>query len=110
MKTKKIINTEIQDEIIEEIKNIVCDQYNAFILYNIDNDLEIQNKIMAMVPRIRENFYVHNFKAVQINEDMKRPYLAIIKKILRLKFKIITEDYRYNNTRTKKYNLITKST
>jgi hypothetical protein len=112
MRTHKNIDTDAQDDIIERIRNIVCSDDNSFTLYDIDNNIDIQTKIMAMIPDIRKNFYVHNFKAVQGNDNMKRPYMSIVKHMLTIKYKIITEDYRdiKNNARTKKYYLMQKKT
>lgn len=107
----KSINTDIQDEIIERLKDIVCKNEESFTLYDVDNNIEIQNNIMALVPEIRQHFFVHNFRAVQNSgENMKRPYMSIVKHLLSSKYKIFTEDFRdvAHNARTKKYYLIKK--
>jgi hypothetical protein len=112
MRTPKNIDTDAQDDIIERIRNIVCSDDNSFTLYDIDNNIDIQNKIMAMIPEIRMHFYVHNFVAVSEGCKLKRPYMAIIRNLLERKYDILIGDYRdhLHNTRTRKYYIMQKKT
>ena len=51
MKLKSILYQKEQDELINKIINILSlDSENSIILYNLDNDKEKQDIILALIP------------------------------------------------------------
>jgi hypothetical protein len=66
---------------IIDILELDCE--NSFLLCNIDNDSEKQNKILEMKEEIKKCFSVSCISSFRPNFECKRPYLNIIRSILR---------------------------
>jgi hypothetical protein len=56
---------------------------NTFLLCDLDNDIEKQNKILAMKEEIQNCFACSSISSFKPNFECKRPYLNIIRSILR---------------------------
>jgi hypothetical protein len=70
------------------------DEKGAFILATIDADAERQNKIMAMKDEIRKCFSCCNMSPFKPSATCKRPYLSVVKNILRKQgYTIVGNDY-----------------
>ena len=111
MRLKSELYKNEQIQIMNQIIDILqLDNDNGFILYELDNDIDKQTRIMGLIPAIRKYFTFRNIIGAKNPEQAKRPYLSIIKHIVKLEYKILSCDYRLkiNNEeiRTKKYILI----
>ena len=95
MRPKKEIYKKEQGEIIDKIISIVGIEDNKKItLYDLDNDLKIQEGIMNLIPNIRRYFSFNNLKAVGEPERIKRPWLFIIKQLTKTRYKLHRKDHR----------------
>ena len=86
MRLKSELYKNEQDDIIDEIINILdLENKNAYTLFELDNDVAIQTKIMNLIPKIRKWFAFNNMKAVGEPEKRKRPWLSIVKQLTKSK-------------------------
>lgn len=70
------------------------DENNSFLLCDLDNDTEKQNKIIEMKEEIQKYFACSTISSFKPNFDCKRPYLNIIRSILRKQnYNFIGNDY-----------------
>ena len=84
-----------QYEIIKKITEILSlNETNTITLYELDNDIEKQNKLLYLIPIIRKYFSFNNIKAIGEPYRIKSPQLSIIKQLTKEKYKITSEDYR----------------
>jgi hypothetical protein len=78
-----------------------------YTLYELDKNEDIQKKIMALIPEIRKWFSFNSMKAVGEPNKIKRPWLSIIKHLIKLKYKMVSLDYHFTENkkhiRTQKY-------
>ena len=56
---------------------------NSFLLCNLDEDAAKQEKILAMKYEINKYFRVSNISTFKPDFECKRPYLSIVRSILR---------------------------
>ena len=83
-----------------------------YTLYELDNNKEIQNKIMELIPEIRKWFSFNGIKAVGDPEKIKRPWFSIIKQLTKTIYNIESKDFQFTNdgihirTHIYKFNLI----
>ena len=104
-----------QEAIKGELLNIIClDDRNSIVLYHTDNDEEKQTKIMQLLPRIRTFFSMSRVTAFSYPERIQRPWLSIIKHLLKHDFDIVSRDCKVKNAdgitvRTKRYIFTKKS-
>ena len=108
MRLKRELYKKEQEEIINKIINILdLTNKNTYTLYELDKNVEIQNKIMELIPEIRKWFSFNNMKAVGEPSKRKRPWLSIIKQLTKTKYNLLSEDFRlFDNSkeiRTHKY-------
>jgi hypothetical protein len=93
------------------ISIIGLDDNNSFLLCDLDENEEKQNKIMDMKEEIQKYFACSTISSFKPNFNCKRPYLNIIRSILRKQNYIIeTNDYciKYENglmRKTMKYKI-----
>jgi hypothetical protein len=111
MRLKSELYKKEQDEIKDKIITILdLENKNSYTLYQLDNNKEIQNKIMELIPEIRKWFSFNCMKAVGEPSKIKRPYLCIIKYLLKDKYKIESKDFHFTINdeyiRTKKYTFL----
>ena len=96
MRLKSELYKKEQEEIIDKICNILdLENRNTYTLYELDNNVEIQKKIMELIPEIRKWFSFNGIKAVGEPEKIKRPWLSIIKHLIKQKYNIISLDYHF---------------
>jgi hypothetical protein len=95
MRLKSELYKKEQEEIIDKII-IILDLENKteYTLYELDKNEEIQKKIMELIPEIRKYYAFNNMKAVGEPNKRKRPWLSIIKNLLKTKYNTISSDYR----------------
>lgn len=108
MRLKSELYKKEQDEIIEKIVNILdLKNKTEYTLYELDKNEEIQKKIMDLIPEIRKWFSFNNMKAVGEPNKIKRPWLSIIKHLIKKKYNMVSLDYHFtedgNHIRTQKY-------
>jgi hypothetical protein len=70
-------------------------EQNVFILHELDHNVELQNQIMRLVPEIRKYYNCNNIKAVSEPSRIKRPWLSIVKTILKPHYTISSKDYHF---------------
>jgi len=110
MRLKSELYKKEQEEIIDKIVKILdLENKTEYTLYELDKNEEIQNKIMELIPEIRKWFSFNNMKAVGEPSKRKRPWLCIIKQLLKSKYNIVSIDYRMIDNgveiRTHKYKI-----
>jgi len=98
-----------QKVIKEELLNILnLDEYQSILLCDLDNNIEKQNQIMNLLPRIRTFFSMSRITAFAYPESAKRPWLSIIRHLLKEDYDMVSADWRIKNDdgsslRTKRY-------
>jgi hypothetical protein len=98
MRLKSELYKNEQNEIIDKIISILdLENKKLYTLYDLDNHLEIQNKIMELIPEIRKWFSFNNMKSVGEPEKIKRPWLSIIKNLIKTKYSIESKSYHFKN-------------
>ena len=79
---EKYINE--REKICDEIINILeLDFDGCFLLSNIDEDIDKQNEIIKIKDNIKKYFAVSTISSFKPNFECKRPYLNIVRSILR---------------------------
>ena len=85
MRTK--LSEKYQNEREELCKKLIemlqLDDNNCFILYELDNNIEKQNKILELKTEIQKVFECSTISSFKPNFECKRPYLNIVRSILR---------------------------
>ena len=113
MRLKSDLYKNEQEEVIEQIITILdLQNKNTYTLYELDKNAEMQNKIMELIPEIRKWFSFNNLKAVGEPSKIKRPWLSIIKNLLKSKYNIESKDFQFTENgkyiRTHIYSFILK--
>lgn len=113
MRLKSELYKNEQSEVIEKLINIInLEDDNYIILHNLDNDEIKKQEILDLIPDIKKYFSFTSIIGVSEPEKAKRPYLSIIKQLLKNKYTIVSSDYRIKNDdneiRTKKYFFLEK--
>ena len=92
MRLKSELYKKEQEEIVNKIITILdLENKTEYTLYELDKNEEIQKKIMELIPEIRKYYAFNNMKAVGEPNKRKRPWLSIIKNLLKTKYNIITD-------------------
>ena len=84
-----------REEICNKIITILdLKEDNTFLLCELDEDIEKQNKIMDLKEEIQKYFACSTISSFKPNFNCKRPYLNIIRSILRKQnYNFIGNDY-----------------
>jgi hypothetical protein len=72
-----------REDICNKILNILELNNGTFLLHDLDNDIEKQNKLLDMKEEIQKYFACSTISSFKPNFDCKRPYLNIVRSILR---------------------------
>jgi hypothetical protein len=92
MRLKSELYKKEQEEIVEKIVKILdLENKTEYTLYELDKNEEIQKQIIELIPEIRKYYAFNNMKAVGEPNKRKRPWLSIIKNLLKIKYNIITD-------------------
>ena len=93
MRTKLSDKYQAEREVIcNKIIEILGDK--TFILCDLDEDIEKQNKILELKPEIQQYFACSTISSFKPNFECKRPYLNIIRSILRKQnYTFVGNDY-----------------
>jgi len=110
MRLKSELYKKEQEEIVDKIVKILdLENKTEYTLYELDKNEEIQKQIMELIPDIRKYYAFNNLKAVGEPNKRKRPWLSIIKNLLKSKYTIESIDFRMMNNdveiRTHKYKI-----
>ena len=107
---KNIKFKEEQQEIINKLFQILGDK--RFILYELDNNEKKQKEIIELGEDIKKYYSCSTCRGINI-PDCKRPYLSIIRFLLKKNgYEFYSKDYSINQgddkkyIRTKKYNIV----
>ena len=108
MRLKSELYKKEQDELIDKIIFILdLENKNTYTLYELDKNEEIQKQIMELIPEIRKWFSFNGIKAVGEPTKIKRPWLSIIKHLIKSKYNMESLDYHFTenkkNIRTQMY-------
>ena len=96
MRLKSELYKKEQDEIIDRIITILdLEHKSTYTLHELDNNKEIQNQIMGLIPEIRKWFSFNGIKAVGEPSKIKRPWLSIIKHLIKSKYNMESLDYHF---------------
>lgn len=96
MRLKTELYVKEQDEVINKLITILdLENKNTYTLYELDNNIEIQNQIIELTPEIKKWFSYNNIKAVGQPKRIKRPWLSIIKSLLKQKYNIESKGYHF---------------
>jgi hypothetical protein len=85
------------------------DELNSTTLYDLDRNIEKQNKLMELIPEIRKFFSFGKMTGVTEPTHIQRPWLGIVKYMTRDEYEILKCDYRFRHPdtneviRTKRY-------
>ena len=84
-----------REEICNKIISILgLKEDNTFLLCELDEDIEKQNKIMDLKEEIQKYFACSTISSFKPNFECKRPYLNIIRSILRKQnYNFVGNDY-----------------
>ena len=114
MRLKSELYKKEQEEIVDKIISILdLENRTEYTLYELDKNEEIQKQIMLLIPEIRKYYAFNNMKSVGEPNKRKRPWLSIIKILLKSKYTINSIDFRMINNdieiRTHKYLFVSKN-
>jgi len=108
MRLKSELYKKEQEEIVNKIVKILdLENKTEYTLYELDKNEDIQKQIMELIPEIRKYYSFNGIKAVGEPSKIKRPWLSIIKHLIKQKYNMISLDYHFteegNHIRTQKY-------
>jgi len=108
MRLKSELYKKEQEEIVDKIISILdLENRTEYTLYELDKNEEIQKQIMVLIPEIRKYYSFNGIKAVGEPNKIKRPWLSIIKHLIKKKYNMISLDYHFTedgtHIRTQKY-------
>ena len=101
MRLKSELYTKEQEEIVDKIISILdLENKTEYTLYELDKNEELQKNIMILIPEIRKYYAFNNMKAVGEPNKRKRPWLSIIKNLLKTKYNIVSKDFQFTENET----------
>ena len=96
MRLKSELYKKEQEEIVDKIISILdLENKTEYTLYELDKNEEIQKQIMVLIPEIRKYYAFNNMKAVGEPNKRKRPWLSIIKQLIKTKYNIESKDFQF---------------
>lgn len=97
MRSKSELYQKEQKDICERIIEILnLDERRSITLYELDHDITKQGQIMNLLPEIRKYFSPSYIEGARHPQKIKRPYLSIIKSIVKGHYQLISSVYRYD--------------
>ena len=109
MRKKELLYLTEQKDIREKLFNLLeLDEHNSITLYALENNEEKTNKIMELLPEIRRFCSMAKITAFSTPERIDRPWLSIIRHMLKKDYEMVSADWRIKNPdgsiiRTKRY-------
>jgi len=96
MRLKSELYKKEQDDITDKIISILdLANKHTYTLYELDKNEKVQKQIMDLIPEIRKWFAFNNMKAVGEPDKRKRPWLSIIKHLLKTKYIIENKEHQF---------------
>lgn len=96
MRLKSELYKKEQEQVIDKMISILdLQNKTTYTLYELDTNKDIQHKIMELIPEIRKWFSFNGIKAVGEPSKIKRPWLSIIKHLLKTKYSIESKDFQF---------------
>ncbi len=96
MRLKSELYKKEQDDITDKIISILdLENKHTYTLYELDNNKKVQKQIMELIPEIRKWYAFNNMKAVGEPDKRKRPWLSIIKHLLKTKYIIESKEHQF---------------
>ena len=83
IKLSEKYNNEREEVCIKIINIVDLDVNKSFLLCDLDNDIEKQQKILDLKEEIQQYFACSTISSFKPNFECKRPYLNIIRSILK---------------------------
>jgi hypothetical protein len=108
MRLKSELYKKEQEDIVHKIVKILdLKNKTEYTLYELDKNEDIQKQIMELIPEIRKYYSFNGIKAVGEPNKIKRPWLSIIKHLIKKIYNMVSLDYHFteegNHIRTQKY-------
>lgn len=104
MRLKSELYKKEQEDIVDKIITILdLENKTEYTLYELDKNEEIQKQIMELIPEIRKYYSFNGIKAVGEPTKIKRPWLSIIKHLIKTKYNLESKEYRFFNEKENKY-------
>jgi vacuolar-type H+-ATPase catalytic subunit A/Vma1 len=104
MRLKSELYKKEQEEIVDKIITILdLENNNVINLCDLDSDINKQKQIMELIPEIRKYYSFNGIKAVGEPNKIKRPWLSIIKHLIKEKYNLESKEYRFFNEKKNKY-------
>ena len=100
-----------QEQTIKKMIEILgATETNTFVLYEVENNEDKIKKINGLTNDIKKYFPCKNIGGIKEPERFARPWLSVIRQVLKRKYKVITGDYtiKEGNIRTRIYHLMNK--
>lgn len=96
MKYKKDIQyKKEQDSVIEKLLEILeLKDNNNFILYEVEHNEDKINKISDLMPDVKKYFPCNLIGGIKQSDKLLRPWLSVVKQLLKRKYKLVSSDYR----------------
>lgn len=91
------------------IEIVILDDDNSFLLSELDENTDKQNAILEMKDEIKKYFACSEISAFKPNMEAKRPYLNIVRGILRKQgYQIFSKDFvnKKDKKRTIQYTIL----
>jgi len=95
MRLKSELYHQQQTDIRNKLITILdLEHKNPLVLYELDNNEELQKKIMELIPEIRTFFSFNDMVGVSEPHKTKRPYFCIIKYLLKPIYNITNKEFQ----------------
>jgi len=96
MRAKSELYSKEQAEIRAELKSYIrLNDDNSITLHELMEDKETQDKIMALLPRIRQYFSVGSITSFATPERLERPWLCIMKYLLKHDYELFNKSVKF---------------
>jgi len=99
MRAKTDLYSREQTDIKKELMSYMClDENNSITLYELVQDKEIQEKIMALLPKIRKYFSVGSVTSFATPNRLERPWLCIMKYLLKQDYELFNKSVKFQTS------------
>lgn len=92
MKYKSELYKQEQFDLSNKIIDILKLKDNKITLYELDNSPEKTNEILSLLPELRKYFAFRNMCGIEKPEQLKRPWLSIIKHVTKITHSLISKE------------------
>jgi hypothetical protein len=91
----ELYGKEQEDIKVELFALLRLDKNHSIALYELQKDTEKQQKIMNLLPQIRKFFSVGSTNVFVTPERMERPWLSIVKHMLKSDYEIFSKSVKF---------------